>query len=112
MGDPAVETDPLPTAGQGSYGPKPGEVAKKKKQVKTSSLLAGGHIASELPNTKKLHLTFQIQHRHSRLPGLMRTPHDKPCLPLDQSIRFSFQKPVESVKSLFQVLGGNFRGEY
>lgn len=31
-GDPAVEMDPLPRAGQGSYGPKPGGVAKMKKQ--------------------------------------------------------------------------------
>lgn len=78
VGDPAVEMDLLPRAGQESYGPKPGESGKDKKQVKTSSLLPPAHIASELPNTKKVHLTLQIQHRHSRLPGLIRIPHDKP----------------------------------
>lgn len=78
VGDPAVEMDLLPRAAQGSCGPKPGEVAKTKNRLKKSPFLLLPHIASELPNTEKVHLTLQIKHRHSRLPGLMRAPHDKP----------------------------------
>lgn len=52
-GDPAVETDLLPIAGQVSYGPEPGESCKEKKQVKKARSCLHFILTVELPTTKK-----------------------------------------------------------